>query len=141
MSDRLTDRLISPPARATARKRANTHAETNDETNAQRNGDPPQPRRSALTDAEREAIHAAIDALPPMTDEQIEAIAKVILAARERRRHTRQTCRGPPLRSDAEAQPLVSGPSAGRLGWWEEGTTRPVGAEGRREGGVPGPFG
>lgn len=96
MSDRLTDRLISPPARANARKRANTHAETNDKTNAQRNANPPQPRRPALTDAEREAIHAAIDALPPMTDEQIEAIAEVIIAARERRRHTPQTSRGPP---------------------------------------------
>lgn len=95
MSDRLTGRLISPPGRATARKRANARAETNDKTNAQRNGDPLQPRRSALTDAEREAIHAAIDALPPMTDEQIEAIAEVIIAARERRRHARQTSRGP----------------------------------------------
>jgi hypothetical protein len=88
MSDRLTDRLISPPVRATASKRANTRAETNDETNAQRNAGRPQPRRPSLTDAEREAIHAAIDALPPMTDEQIEAIAEVIIAARERRRHT-----------------------------------------------------
>ena len=102
MSDRLTGRLISPPARATARKRADTRAETTDETNAQRNGDPPRPRRRALTDAEREAIHAAIDALPPMTDEQIEAIAEVIIAARERRRHTRQTSRGPPLPPGAD---------------------------------------
>jgi hypothetical protein len=95
MSDRLTDRLISPPGPATARKRANTRAETNDETNTQRDIGCPRPRRSPLTDAEREAIHAAIDALPPMTDEQIEAIAEVIIAARERRRHTRQTNRGP----------------------------------------------
>jgi hypothetical protein len=95
MSDRLTGRLISPPGRTTARKRANTRAETNDETNAQRNPGPPRPPRPALTDADREAIHAAIDALPPMTDEQIEAIAEVIIAARERRRHTRQTSRGP----------------------------------------------
>jgi hypothetical protein len=78
-------------------------AETNVETNTQRDTGRPQSRRSGLTDAEREAIHTAIDALPPMTDEQIEAIAEVILAARERRRRTRQTCRGPPLRSDAEA--------------------------------------
>jgi len=61
----------------------------------------PQPRRAELTDADREAIHAAIDALPPMTDEQIEAIAEVIIAARERRRHTRQTSRGPPIMASA----------------------------------------
>lgn len=48
-----------------------------------------------MTDAEREAIHAAIGALPPMTEEQIEAIAEVIIVARERRRHTCQTSRGP----------------------------------------------
>jgi hypothetical protein len=110
MSDRLTDRLISPPVRATASKRANTRAETNDETNAQRNADRPQPRRPSLTDAEREAIHAAIDALPPMTDEQIEAIAEVIIAARERRRHTRQTSRGPPLPSTLTGHSLASDP-------------------------------
>jgi hypothetical protein len=63
----------------------------------------PRPRRAELTDADREAIHAAIDALPPMTDEQIEAIAEVIIAARERRRHTRPTSRGPPLPPDADA--------------------------------------
>ena len=115
MSDRLTGRLISPPGRTTARKRANTRAETNDETNAQRNPGPPRPRRPALTDADREAIHAAIDALPPMTDEQIEAIAEVIIAARERRRHTRQTSRGPPPPPDADThagQRPRSGPMA-----------------------------
>lgn len=102
MSDRLTGRLISPPARATARKRADTRAETSGETNAQRNPSRPRPCRSALTDAEREAIHTAIDALPPMTDEQIEAIAEVIIAARERRRHASQTSRGPPPPPDAD---------------------------------------
>jgi hypothetical protein len=62
-----------------------------------------------MTDAEREAIHAAIDALPPMTEEQIEAIAEVIIVARERRRHTCQTSRGPPLlSSDDDARPLAS---------------------------------
>ena len=113
MSDRLTDRLISPPARPTARKRANTRAETTDETNTQRNPDRPRPRHSALTDAEREAIHAAIDALPPMTDEQIEAIAEVIIAARERRRHTRQSSRGPP-QPRTLTHSLASDPEAGR---------------------------
>jgi hypothetical protein len=90
-------------------------AETNDETNAQRHAGRPQPRRPALTDAEREAIHAIIDALPPMTDEQIEAIAEVIIAARERRRHTRQTSRGPPPPPDADTlagQRPRSGPMA-----------------------------
>jgi len=43
-----------------------------------------------LTDEIRDAIHAAIGALPPMTDEQIDAIAEVIITARERRRRTRQ---------------------------------------------------
>ncbi len=111
----MSDRLISSSARATARKRANTRVETNVETNAQRNAGRPQPRRSALTDAEREAIHAAIDALPPMTDEQIEAIAEVIIAARERRRHTRQTSRGPPQPPDTDTlagQRPRSGPLA-----------------------------
>jgi len=91
-----------------------TRAETNDETNAQRNPGRPRPRRSALTDAEREAIHAAIDALPPMTDEQIEAIAEVIIAARERRRHARQTSRGPPQPPDTDTHSLASDPEAGR---------------------------
>ena len=56
---------------------------------------------------------AAIDALPPMTDEQIEAIAEVIIAARERRRHIRQISRGPRnLRSDVHS--MVRGPETGR---------------------------
>ena len=114
MSDRLTDRLISPPAPATAGKRADTHAETSAEASTHRDAHPGQPHPSALTDAEREAIHAAVDALPPMTDEQIEAIAEVIIAARERRRRTRQTSRGPPLSSDADIHSLASDPEAGR---------------------------
>ena len=114
MSDRLTDRLISPPAPATAGKRADTHAETSAEGSTQRDACRRRPRPSALTDTEREAIHAAVDALPPMTDEQIDAIAEVIIAARERRRHTRQTSRGPPLPSDADTHSLASDPEAGR---------------------------
>ncbi len=114
MSDRLTDRLISPPAPATAGKRADTHAETSAEASTHRDAHPGRPHPSALTDAEREAIHAAVDALPPMTDEQIEAIAEVIIAARERRRRTRQTSRGPPLSSDADIHSLASDPEAGR---------------------------
>jgi hypothetical protein len=59
--------------------------------------DPPtRSHHPELTDAEREAIHAAIDALPPLTDEQIDALAEVIIAARERRRHTRPASRAPP---------------------------------------------
>ena len=114
MSDRLTDRLNSPPAPATAGKRADTHAETSAEASTQRDAGRRRPRPSALTDTEREAIHAAVDALPPMTDEQIDAIAEVIIAARERRRHTRQTSRGPPLPSDADTHSLASDPEAGR---------------------------
>ena len=93
---------------------AHSRPGTGDQTNAQHDAGRPQPRRPALTDAEREAIHAAIDALPPMTDEQIEAIAEVIIAARERRRHARQTSRGPPLPSDTDAHSLASHPEAGR---------------------------
>jgi hypothetical protein len=96
MSDRLTDRLISPPAPATAGKRADTHAGTSAEASTQRDSGRRRLRPSALTDTERESIHAAVDALPPMTDEQIDAIAESIIAARERRRRTRQTGRGPP---------------------------------------------
>ena len=93
---------------------AHSRAETNDQTNAQHDADRPRPRRSAPTDAEREAIHAAIDALPPMTDEQIDALAEVIIAARERRQHARQTSREPPLPSDTDARSLASDPEAGR---------------------------
>jgi hypothetical protein len=112
MSDRLSARLISPPAPATAGKRADTHAETSAEASTQRDAGRRRPRPSTLTDTEREAIHAAVDALPPMTDEQIEAIAEVIIAARERRRHSRQTSRGPPLPSDADIHSLASDPEA-----------------------------
>lgn len=55
--------------------RADTHAETSAEASTQRDAGRRRPRPSALTDTEREAIHAAVDALPPMTDEQIDAIA------------------------------------------------------------------
>jgi hypothetical protein len=120
MSDRLTDRLISPPAPATAGKRADTHAETSAEASTQRDAGRRRPRPSALTDTEREAIHAAVDALPPMTDEQIDAIAEVIIAA------TRTTTPHPPaaeahryprmltLPSDADTHSLASDPEAGR---------------------------
>jgi hypothetical protein len=47
-----------------------------------------------LTDDIRDDIHAAVTALPPMTDEQIDAIADVIIAARERRRRIRQLRHG-----------------------------------------------
>lgn len=57
-------------------------------------------RNWELTDEIRDAIHTAIDALPPMTDEQIDGIAEVIIAARERRRRTRQ-----PSPGDAGAPP------------------------------------
>jgi hypothetical protein len=47
-------------------------------------------RHWELTDEIREAIHADVDALPPMTDGQIDAIAEVIIAARERRHRARR---------------------------------------------------
>jgi len=131
---------VHPPAPATVRKRANTrpaqapaHATQRDregtsppqettnasdpltgETNAQRDPSGPRPHRPPLTDAEREAIHAAIDALPPMTDEQIDALAEVIIAARERRRHTRQTSRGPPATPGHDTHSPASDPDTGR---------------------------
>jgi hypothetical protein len=42
-----------------------------------------------LTDEDRAAIHAAVAALPPLTDEQIDALCEVMIAARKRRQ--RQT--------------------------------------------------
>lgn len=42
--------------------------------------------RMELTDAERQAINDAVGALPPLTDQQLDALAEVILASRERRR-------------------------------------------------------
>jgi hypothetical protein len=41
--------------------------------------------RWKLTDEDRAAIHAAVAALPPLTDEQIDALCEVIIAARKRR--------------------------------------------------------
>ena len=57
MSDRLTDRLVSPPARASARKRANTDDETRRETSPecpQHTG-----RRPPMSEEEREQIRKA----------------------------------------------------------------------------------
>jgi excisionase family DNA binding protein len=58
MSDRLTDRLISPPARASARKRAYTGAETNTETITERDRRGP---GEGLTTAELLALPAVVD--------------------------------------------------------------------------------
>jgi hypothetical protein len=42
-----------------------------------------------LTEAQQDAIKAAVAALPPMTDQQVDAVCEVINAARARwRRHT-----------------------------------------------------
>ena len=38
-----------------------------------------------LTDDERAAIRAAVAALPPLTDEQVDALCEIIIAARNRR--------------------------------------------------------
>lgn len=40
-----------------------------------------------LTDEDRKAIRAAVAALPPLTDEQIDALCEIIIAARKRRQH------------------------------------------------------
>jgi hypothetical protein len=37
-----------------------------------------------LTDEDRTAIHAAVAALPPLTDEQVDALCDIIIAARKR---------------------------------------------------------
>lgn len=42
--------------------------------------------RCALTNNERAAIHAAVDALPPLTDDQVDGLCEVILNARHRAR-------------------------------------------------------
>jgi hypothetical protein len=41
--------------------------------------------RWKLTHEDRVAIHAAVAALPPLTDEQIDALCEIIIAARKRR--------------------------------------------------------
>lgn len=38
-----------------------------------------------LTDEDRAAICAAVAALPPLTDEQVDALCEIIIAARKRR--------------------------------------------------------
>jgi hypothetical protein len=38
-----------------------------------------------LTDEDRTTIRAAVSALPPLTDEQIDALCEIIIAARKRR--------------------------------------------------------
>jgi hypothetical protein len=93
----MSDRLISPPAPATAGKRADSHAGTSINASTQRDPGHHQPHPKTLTDTERETIHAAV-------------IAEVMIAARERRRHTRQASRAPPLPSEqartcADARP------------------------------------
>jgi hypothetical protein len=39
-----------------------------------------------LNDEDRAAIRAAVAALPPLTDEQIDALCEIIIAARKRRK-------------------------------------------------------
>lgn len=53
---------------------------------------PDPPRRGPLTRAQRDAIRAAVAALPPLTDEQIDGLCEVINNYRaRRRRNTRAT--------------------------------------------------
>jgi hypothetical protein len=41
-----------------------------------------------LTDEDRAAIRAAVAALPPLTDEQIDSLCEIIAAARKRRQRS-----------------------------------------------------
>jgi hypothetical protein len=50
---------------------------------------PDSPRRGPLTCAQRDVIRAAVAALPPLTDEQIDALCEVINSYRAR--HGRAT--------------------------------------------------
>jgi hypothetical protein len=50
---------------------------------------PDRHRRTGLTQTERDAIRAAVAALPPLIDEQIDALCEVINNQRVRRRRTR----------------------------------------------------
>jgi hypothetical protein len=47
---------------------------------------PDPPRRGPLTRAQRDAIRAAVAALPPLTDEQIDALGEAINNYRARHR-------------------------------------------------------
>jgi excisionase family DNA binding protein len=69
MSDRLTDRLISPPARASARKRAYTGAETNVETNTRGSRDP---------------LDAGQEARPRTEAYTVEQVAKALNVGRDK---------------------------------------------------------
>ena len=40
-----------------------------------------------LTEEDRAAIRAAVAALPPLTDDQVDALCEIIIAARKRRQH------------------------------------------------------
>ncbi len=50
---------------------------------------PARHHRTGLTATERDAIRAAVAALPPLTDEQIDALCEVINNQRARHRRTR----------------------------------------------------
>jgi hypothetical protein len=55
--------------------------------------------RIGLTDAERQAINDAVAALPPLTDQQLDALTEVIIASRERRRRRWQAHQPPPAQA------------------------------------------
>ena len=66
---------------------------------------------SASDDGKRREIDVIASHIGPAAET---FSAEVVIAARERRRHARQTSRGPPLPSDTDAHSLASDPEAGR---------------------------
>lgn len=56
---------------------------------------PDPPRRGPLTRAQREAIRAAVAALPPLTDDQIDGLCEVINNYRARHRRGTRTLHAP----------------------------------------------
>jgi hypothetical protein len=52
---------------------------------------PDRHHRTGLTQTERDAIRAAVAALPPLTDEQIDALCEVINNQRAKHRRVRPT--------------------------------------------------
>jgi hypothetical protein len=56
---------------------------------------PDRHHRTGLTPTERDAIRAAVAALPPLTDEQIDALCEVINNQRAQRRRTCTTAPDP----------------------------------------------
>jgi hypothetical protein len=75
---------------------------------------PDQLRRGPLTRAQRDAIRAAVAALPPLTDEQIDSLCEVINNYRARRR--RAPAPTNPTRDPGQAVRVIKRTAAPRAG-------------------------